>query len=127
MDEILLINALETVSKVSAKDCIKNNDVISFLVNEKEVGKAIGKKAINVKELESKLKKRIEIIGFYKKPENIIKNTFEVEIKEVKKTGTKLIINLDQINKKKILNNTGRLKRVRELIERNYGMNLILN
>lgn len=127
MDEILLRQALEKVSKVSPKDCIITNGVISFLVNEKEVGKAIGKKAINVKELEKKLKKRIEIIGFYKKPEDIIRNTFKVDLKEINKKGKKLIINLDQTNKKKIMNNMGRLKRINELMERNYKMNLILN
>lgn len=127
MDEILLRQALEKVSKVNAKDCIIKNNVISYLVNEKEIGKAIGKKAINIKELEKKLKKRVEIIGFYKKPEDIIKNNFKVELKEINKKGKKLIINLDQINKKKVMSNIGRLKRINELIERNYQMNLILN
>lgn len=127
MDEILLRQALEKVSKVNAKDCIIKNNVISYLVNEKEIGKAIGKKAINIKELEKKLKKRVEIIGFYKKPEDIIKNNFKVELKEINKKRKKLIINLDQINKKKVMSNIGRLKRINELIERNYQMNLILN
>lgn len=127
MDEILLRQALEKVSKVSPKDCIATNGIISFLVNEKEIGKAIGKKASNIKELEKKLKKRVEIIGFYKKPEDIIKNTFKVELKETNKKGKKLIINLDQTSKKKVMSNIGRLKRINELIERNYKMNLILN
>ena len=127
MDEIRLINALENLTGVSAKDCIIEENIISFLVNEKEIGKAIGKNAVNVKELESKLKKRIEIIGFYKKPENIIKNSFEVKLKEVKKKGDKLIISLDPLEKKRLFSNTGRLRRIKILIERNYKNNLILN
>lgn len=127
MDEILLINALENLTNVSAKDCIKQNEIISFLVDEKQVGKAIGKKAINIKNLEKKTKKKIEIIGFYKKPEEIIKNSFKVEIKETKTKGKNLIISVAPENKRKIMSNIGRLKRIQELINRNYSLNLVLN
>ena len=126
MEDILLINALETVSRVSAKDCIIRGDIISFLVNEKEIGKAIGKKAENMKELEKKLKKRIEIVGFYEEPQNMVKNTFDVEIISTSKKNGKLILGLDNTSKKKVFSNSGRLKRVKELIERNYGLNLII-
>ena len=82
MDEILLIKALEQISRVSPKDCITKGDVITYLVKEEEIGKAIGKKAANVKELESKLKKKIEIVGYYKEPEKVLSKTFDVELKK---------------------------------------------
>jgi len=127
MDDILLINAFEKISKVNAKDCITEKNVISFLVEGKLVGKAIGKKAVNVKFLEQKLKKKIEIIGFYKKPEEVIKKTFDVEIEEINKKKGRIIITVDSLNKRKIMNNLSRLKRVRELMKRNYELELTVN
>ena len=127
MDEILLINALENVSNVTAKDCLVENNIVSYFVRGSEVGKAIGKKAVNVKELEKKLNKKIEIIGFEEKPETIIKKTFEIELGEIKKKKNILSIRLDNTNKKKVLSNSGRLRRVKELIKRNYDLEVNLN
>ncbi|MDD3084014.1 MAG: NusA-like transcription termination signal-binding factor [Candidatus ainarchaeum sp.] len=127
MEDILLINAFEKISRVSAKDCIVKGNIISFLVKGKEVGKAIGKKAMNVKELEKKLKKKIEIIGYYEKPEEVLSKTFDVKINEVKRKSKKLLLNLDLENKKKVFINIRRFKTVKELVERNYGLEMILN
>lgn len=127
MEDILLMNAFEKISKVSAKDCIVNGDIISFLVNEKEIGKAIGKEAVNVKELKKKLKKRIEIIGYYKKAEDVLSKTFDVKINQVKKKNNKLILGLDLENKKKVFMNGKRFRTVKELVKRNYGLEMILN
>lgn len=126
MKEILLMNALTNVSKVSLKDCIIENNIVTFLVNSNEVGKAIGKKATNVKELETKLKKRIEIIGYYEKPEMVIEKTFDATSTSVKEKKEKIIITMDGTNKRKVLGNFSRFKRVKELIKRNYGVEIIL-
>ena len=126
MDEILLINALARVANVNAKDCLVGDHIVSYLVKGSEVGKAIGKKAINVKELEKKLNKRIEIIGFETKPEEVIKKTFEIELGEIKQKKGRLTIGLDNTNKKKVLSNSSRLRRVKELMKRNYDLEVNL-
>ena len=118
---------MSKVSGVNAKDCIVQGDIISYMIRDKEVGKAIGKSAVNVKELEKKLKKKIEIIGFYEKPEDVLCKTFDVKIGEVKKKKNKLILTLDIINKKKVFSKIGRFKRVKDLIKRNYELEMILN
>jgi NusA-like KH domain protein len=127
MDDILLINALEKISRVTVKDCITRNNMIYFFVKGKEIGKAIGKNAVNVKELEKKLKKKIEIIGYYEKPEEVLSKTFNVEIKEIRKKNKKLLLGLDIENKKKVFLNNKRFKIVKELVERNYDLDMILN
>ncbi len=126
MDDILLINAMSKVSGVDAKDCIEQNGMVSYLVKEKEVGKAIGKKAVNVKKLENSLKKKIEIIGYYEKPEEMVTKTFDVQAEEVNKKKGKIIIRMDSLNKKKLFSNSGRLRRVKEMIKRNHGLDLII-
>jgi transcription antitermination factor NusA-like protein len=127
MEDILLIKALENISKVNVKDCIARGDVITYLVKGQEVGRAIGKKAVNVKELESKLKKKIEIIGFYKEPADVLIKTFEVKIEEKEIKNKQLIVKLDMLNKKKVFSRSSRFKRVKELIKRNYDLEMILN
>ena len=126
MDEIHLMNALSQITRVSAKDCIVDNNLVTFFVKEEEVGKAIGKKAVNVKTLQEKLNKKVEIIGYQKEPENIVSKAFEVEIKTKKVNGNKLIISMEPINKRKIMTSGAKVKRVKKLIERNFGMKLIL-
>ena len=83
-EEILLINALQDFSGVTARDCIINEKNILFVVNEKDVGNAIGKKGEKIKKLMNKLRKNIEIYGFTEKPENFIKNSLkEIKIDEI--------------------------------------------
>ncbi|MDD3159671.1 MAG: hypothetical protein PHQ98_01755 [Candidatus ainarchaeum sp.] len=126
MDDILLMNAFETISKVSSKDCIVKDNIVTFMVDGKLLGKAIGSNAINVKNLENKLKKKIELIGFYENPEKIIEQTFNVTLESKKNVKNNLILKLSNQDKKKIFNNFSRLKRIQELISRNYNMNLMI-
>ena len=121
-----MMNALSKVSGVDAKDCLEQNGMISFLVKGKEMGKAIGKKALNVNKLENSLKKKIEIIGYYEKPEEMVTKTFEIQAEEINQKKGKIIIKLDALNKKKLFSNSGRLRRIKELIKRNYELDLII-
>ena len=126
MDDILLMNAMSKVSGVDAKDCMENDGMISYLVKGSEVGKAIGKGALNVKKLEESLKKRVEILGYYEKPEHMVTKAFDVEAEEVNKKKGKLIIKMDGLNKRKVFSNSGRLRRLRELMKRNYDLDLLI-
>lgn len=126
MDDILLMNAMSKVSGVDAKDCIEENGLVSFLVKGNEVGKAIGKGALNIKKLEQSLKKRVEVVGFYEKPEDMVRKTFDVEVEEVSKKKGRLVIKMSALNKKKVFSNSGRLKRVKELMKRNCDLDLMV-
>lgn len=126
MNEILLMNALEKVTGVTPKDCLIEGRLVSYFVHEKDVGRAIGKQAVNVKSLEQKLNKRIEIVAYTQKPEEVFAKALEVNFSGAKISGKKLIVNLDGANKSKAYKNNSRIKRVRELIERNFGLELLI-
>ena len=126
MDEIRLINALEQVAQVSAKDCITNQRIISFLVKEEDVGKAIGKNAVNVRALQNKLKKHIEIIGYQLEPEKMVAKELEVTVQSTGKKNGKLVTKMSQSGKRKALGN-GKFRRVKEFIERNHDLELIIS
>jgi N utilization substance protein A len=127
MEKILFMSALEKITGVSAKDCLIDGQLITFLVPEKMVGKAIGKQAVNVKNLEQKLNKRIEIVAYSEKPEEIFSKALEVNYSGTKKSGDRLIITLDANGKAKAFKNNARIKRVKELIQRNFGLELMIN
>ncbi|MFH1663439.1 MAG: NusA-like transcription termination signal-binding factor [archaeon] len=129
-EEILLINALQDFSGVTARDCIISKKNIIFVVNEKDVGNAIGKKGEKVNRLKQKLRKNIEIYGYTEKPENFIKNSLkEIKINEVtekEEEGKKTIfLSLDSENKRNIAEKSGKLKKIKEIVKRNYNIDNI--
>ena len=127
MEDIMMRSALEKVTGVTPKDCMVEGQLVSYLVPESMVGKAIGKAAVNVKMLEQKLGKRIEIVAYSEKPEEIFSKALEVTLNNSKINGSRLIVNLDGENKAKAFKNNSRIKRVKELIKRNFNLDLVIN
>ena len=73
-DTIQNINLFENITKAKVKNYFINNDVLNFIVDNTEMGKAIGKNAINIKRLTSLFKKKIRIIEFNNNPIIFLKN-----------------------------------------------------
>jgi N utilization substance protein A len=122
--EILLINALQDFSGVTARDCIINDKSIIFVVNQKDVGNAIGKKGEKIKRLRKKLKKNIEIYGYCDKAENFIRNSLRgIKINEIKADEKEqtFFLMLDSENKRKLIG-TNKLKKIKEIMKRNYNI-----
>ncbi len=61
---IKVISLFEGMTGAAAKDCLISNDMFYFVVEPENMGRAIGKKGVNVKRLESMLKKKVKIIEF---------------------------------------------------------------
>lgn len=59
-----LMNMFESITRARVKDCFENKNAIVFVVEEGEIGKALGKNASNVKRIEGMLKKKIRVIEF---------------------------------------------------------------
>ncbi len=90
METIRYINLFESITGVMVRDCIINDDKnrVTFIVNEGQIGIAIGKNGSNVKKVQQALNKQIELLEFSRDPVKFISNIFrpvkvkEVEIKE---------------------------------------------
>ena len=124
-EQIRLLNALETVSGVNAKDCIVDSDIVSFLVPENDVGKAIGKNAANVKKLNASLGKKIEILPYTPDFKGFLKGAMkEVKFEKIsieESSGEKqALVSLDPENRRKMLGKGRKLKRVKKIAQRNY-------
>ena len=53
----------ESMTGAKVKDCIVDDSVL-FIVNEGEIGKAIGKGGSNIRRIEDLLKKRVRVVEF---------------------------------------------------------------
>ena len=68
-----LMPLFENITGAKLKDCISNERLL-FIVEENEIGKAIGKRGSNIKKLESMLNKRIKVVEFNTDVLQFIKN-----------------------------------------------------
>jgi len=74
------------VTKARLKDCfVDGNSLLTFVVETNEIGKAIGKKAMNVKVLEKRLNRKIKIMEFNADIKKFIKNLiYPLQINDIK-------------------------------------------
>ena len=87
-----LISIFDSITHVSAKDCIDDN-IIIFIVNQGDIGKAIGRGGINIKRLERLFKKKIKIIEFNSDPVLFVKNVVSpLKVSEIKLEGSTIVI-----------------------------------
>ncbi len=124
-NEIFYLNELNSASGANARDCVIEGNVITFLIRKKELGKAIGKDAEAVKKLRLRLKLNVELLEYAEEGKEFIKKAlYDVKIKEIKfveRNGKKIAnISLESGERRKILGQTGRLKRIKALARRNY-------
>lgn len=66
-DKIQKINFFESLTNAKVKE-LMDEEKITIIVDEGEIGKAIGKKGKNIKMIENMLRKRIKIVEFSKDP-----------------------------------------------------------
>ena len=71
-----LMSMFEAVTRVSLKDCFvdETNNALTFIVPEGTIGKALGKKAVNVKNLEARLKRHVKVAEYNSDVKSFIKS-----------------------------------------------------
>jgi N utilization substance protein A len=73
--EIGCIATFERLTRATVRDCIINDDnSITFVINEGEMGLAIGKKGSNIKHASKTLKKEVGVVEYSPDPVKFIKN-----------------------------------------------------
>ena len=77
------IKLFENLTHAKLRDCISGEQLM-FVVEENEIGKAIGKNGSNVHRLEGMLKKKIKIVEFNPDVKQFIRNfVMPLQVKDV--------------------------------------------
>ncbi len=140
-----LISLFNNISGAIIKDChvFKSpenyGEIIIFLVKKQDVGKAIGKNGEHVKDLMTKLQKKIDVIPFSENLDEFIqfilntsKNAIKVqniEIRESKNQKRTVIITVRPQDRGKAIGKDGSMiRKIKELVLRHFLVdNVIIN
>ena len=143
-----LMSLFNNISGAIIKDCLifqnpesmdDSRQVIIFLVKKEDVGKAIGKAGEHVKDLMSKLQKKIDVIPFSEDLEQFIhfilntsKNSIKVQSIEVKANKNEkktVIISVNPQDRGKAIGKDGSMiRKIKTLVIRHYDVdNVIIN
>ena len=144
-DSMELISLFNNISGAIIKDCLifkspeNHSEIIIFLVKKEDVGKAIGKAGEHVKELMTKLQKKIDVIPFSENLNEFIqyilnttKNSIKVqniEIKESKNQKRTVIISVRPQDRGKAIGRDGSMiRKIKLLVLRHFDVdNVIIN
>ena len=73
--EILGLSSLmQKITRAKVVDCFHDPELIYFVVAQGEMGKALGKGAVNVKRLSQEIGKKVRIVEFSSQAEKFVKN-----------------------------------------------------
>jgi N utilization substance protein A len=141
-----LISLFNNISGAIIKDCLiftspeeNHSEIIIFLVKKEDVGKAIGKAGEHVKDLMTKLQKKIDVIPFSENLNEFIqyilnttKNSIKVqniEIKESKNQKKTVIISVRPQDRGKAIGKDGSMiRKIKLLVLRHFDVdNVIIN
>ncbi len=88
-----LSSVFEFESRVAVKDCFRDDDTIYYIVGEGELGRAIGKGGIHVKQIQEKLGKRIKIIEYHENVEQFVRNVIApLQVEQVRLVDGAVVI-----------------------------------
>ena len=119
---IKLITLFESMTGASVKDCIAD-DKLTFIVEENEMGKAIGKGGANIKKLEHALKKRIRVIEFNDDVTKFVRNmAYPSQVAEIKNENGIVTIDGKDSNTRAMLigRNRQNLIQINDIVKRYF-------
>ena len=102
-DSMKLMTLFESMTGAKVRDCIVNEKVF-FVIEENDMGKAIGRNGANIKRIESVLKKKIKLAEFSTDVMQFVRNiVYPVEINDIKNDNGVVIIQGKDTNAKAML------------------------
>ncbi len=121
--EIWYIGIVEERTQAKIVDCI-GNDLIAFIVEKGELGKAIGKNARNLEALQKIFKKRVKFVEYDKNKERFVKNLFKpYKLEKVVMDEGTAKVTINQNDKGKAIGKNGRnIKIIRKIAKRHHGI-----
>lgn len=128
-ETLRLLTVFDRVTGTRVKDVLEEPDRVTFVVESKDLGRAIGKGAIHLKRLREILGKDVELFGYSEDPVQFVRNLFHrFEIQDVAlesrpdgKSAAR--VRLDPKDKGRAIGKGGRnVSLARTLAQRHHGL-----
>ncbi len=130
VEELRYLSIFSDLTGALAYRCIvdEENNRLIFLVDGKELGRAIGRRGRNVKLLSQLFKKNVEIVAYSEELDDMIKNLFpgvkitNIDVRE--RNGEKtVILSVAEEDKGRAIGREGRnIKRARLVLRKLFGV-----
>lgn len=120
---IKLMSSFESTTHATLKDFINEPERMIFIVQEGELGRAVGKQAANVKKLEAYLKKKIKIVEFHDDKLRFIQSfIYPLQLKEIhEQDGIVVMVGPDTQTKALLIGkNASNLRKLEEYVRRYF-------
>ncbi len=118
------MSLFEKITRVDLKDLFTDdNELLTFIVKEGYLGKAVGKKAVNVKKLEGLLNRKIKILEFNPNIINFIKNLiYPLKPKSIEQQEDTIIIEGEDTKTKGLLigKNAKNLRNTEKIVQKYF-------
>ncbi|MEM5836214.1 MAG: NusA-like transcription termination signal-binding factor [Candidatus Aenigmatarchaeota archaeon] len=125
-ETIRLMTLFENLTGVTVKDCLIDGNTVYILVDEKNVGMAIGRNGNSVKNAENVMKKTIKLFGFSDDLSKFVKNLIPKATNvKIINNGEKTIVevNVEKQDRPIVIGREGKnLKIIKELLKRNHNV-----
>ncbi len=126
-ESIRLITLFENLTGATVRDCIVEDNVVYFVVDEGKIGLAIGKNGMAIKNAEKIIGKRIKVFEFDKNPIKFVRKMIpqarEVSLLE---DGDRrvMVVRVSKSDRPFVIGRDGKnLKIYKKILERNHKIN----
>ncbi|MBI4181648.1 MAG: NusA-like transcription termination signal-binding factor [Candidatus Aenigmarchaeota archaeon] len=121
-ENIRAIVLFEKVTHVSPKDCLIAEHALYFLVEKSEMGMAIGKDGVNIKQLRRIAGKHIKIFAYADTAEEFLKNVIPT-LKSLDVQDGVVSVTVPQQDKLTVIGKAGEnINAIRAILKRHFGV-----
>jgi|SRR5581483_2466516 len=127
-DELRLMSLFQSITSATARDCILDEkmDRVIFVVNKGQMGLAIGKGGVTIKQLQNVVAKKVELVEFSDDPAEFIRNMLnadmvnEVRLSDRSDGSKQAVVVVDQKKKGAVVGREGRNAEKARLLAKRY-------
>jgi N utilization substance protein A len=128
-DELALLNTFERATGAKANDVLAEPDCVTFIVQQGELGRAIGKQGANLERLRRAFGKNVELVEDADTLRAFLANVFRgveflsIEDKEDAANGRKVVfLKVSEAHRGKAIGRGGsKINKARALVKRKFG------
>ena len=119
------IAVFERITKVHAKDCIRAESCVYFMIEQGKSGLAIGKNGKVAKNVGSVIGKPVKVFEFATDAETMVKNMIPTA-KSVEVNGDSVTVSIPKTDRSVVIGRNGRnIKVIKEFLKRHFKINYL--